>query len=198
MIASVGKKLLPSRSQLWVVCVAVLPLIPGTVLGSDILEQKFEGIVVPRLWVQVVPQVDGVISRILVAPGQRVSKGDILFEMDPEAFAIDVRIAQSELAERITATRALYLSIYNDGQAVTNLLDFVPQAVGGLAMTVKIDGVEPNIFPDVEDLDARDAGRNVEVFLDVRVDGKPTPVTVKLSYEQASDLATLLEPFRKS
>jgi hypothetical protein len=33
--------------------------------------------------------------------------------------------------------------------------------------------------------------------LDIRVDGKPTPVTVKLSYEQASDLATLLDPFRK-
>ena len=32
-------------------------------------------------------------------------------------------------------------------------------------MTVKIDSVEPNIFPDVKDLDARDAGRNVEVFL---------------------------------
>ena len=64
-------------------------------------------------------------------------------------------------------------------------------------MTVKIDGVEPNIFPDVEDLDARDAARNVEVFLDIRVEGKATPVTVKLSYEQASDLATLLEPFRK-
>ena len=64
-------------------------------------------------------------------------------------------------------------------------------------MTVKIDGVDPNIFPDVEDLDARDAGRNVEVFLDIRVEGNPTPVTVKLSYEQASDLATLLEPFRK-
>jgi len=65
-------------------------------------------------------------------------------------------------------------------------------------MTVNIDGVEPNIFPDVDDLDARDAGRNVEVFLDVRVDGKPTPVTVKLSYQEASDLAILLEPFRKS
>ena len=65
-------------------------------------------------------------------------------------------------------------------------------------MTVNIDGVEPNIFPDVDDLDARDSGRNVEVFLDVRVDGKPTPVTVKLSYQQASDLAILLEPFRKS
>ena len=65
-------------------------------------------------------------------------------------------------------------------------------------MTVNIDGVEPNIFPDVDDLDARDAGRNVEVFLDVRVDGKPTPVTVKLSYQQASDLAILPELFRKS
>jgi hypothetical protein len=64
-------------------------------------------------------------------------------------------------------------------------------------MTVTINGVEPNIFRDVDDLDARDAGRHVEVFLDVTVDGKPTPVTVKLSYEQASDLATLLEPFRR-
>ena len=64
-------------------------------------------------------------------------------------------------------------------------------------MTVKIDGVEPNIFPHVDDLDARDAGRNVEVFLDVRIEGNHTPVTVKLSYEQASDLAILLEPFRK-
>ena len=64
-------------------------------------------------------------------------------------------------------------------------------------MTVKIDGVEPNIFPDIEDLDARDGGRNVEVFLDVKIEGKHTPVTVQLSYEQASDLAILLEPFRK-
>jgi hypothetical protein len=64
-------------------------------------------------------------------------------------------------------------------------------------MTVKIDGVEPNIFPHVDDLDARDAGRDVDVFFDVKIEGKPTVVTVKLSYEQASDLATLLEPFRK-
>jgi multidrug resistance efflux pump len=35
----------------------------------------------------------------LVTPGQHVSKGDILFEIDKEAFAIDVRLAQSELAE---------------------------------------------------------------------------------------------------
>jgi hypothetical protein len=55
---------------------------------------------------------------------------------------------------------------------------------GSAFMTVKIDGVEPNIFPDVEDLDAWDAGRNVELFLDIRVDGRQTPV-IKLSYQQA-------------
>ena len=44
--------------------------------------------------------------------------------------------------------QALYLSVYNHGQAATKLLDFVPHsAVGGPAMTVKIDGVEPNIYP---------------------------------------------------
>ena len=64
-------------------------------------------------------------------------------------------------------------------------------------MTVKIDGVEPNVFPHVDDLDARDAGRDVDIFFDVKIEGKPTVVTVKLSYEQASDLAILLEPFRK-
>ena len=79
-----------------------------------------------------------------------------------------------------------------------NLLAFrLVQQLWGPTMTVKIDGVEPNIFPDIDDLDARDAGRNVEVFLDVTIEGKPTPVTVNLSYEQASDLAILLEPFRK-
>jgi hypothetical protein len=64
-------------------------------------------------------------------------------------------------------------------------------------MTVKIDSVEPNIFPAIEHLDARDAGRSVEVFFGCRIEGKPTPVTVKLSYAQAAALADLLEPFRK-
>ena len=54
------------------------------------------------------------------------------------------------------------------------------------------------LFPHVEDLDARDEGRNVEVFLDVRIEGKPTPVTVKLSYEQASDFAILLRAVPKA
>jgi multidrug efflux pump subunit AcrA (membrane-fusion protein) len=77
----------------------VIWLIPRVGNASEALEQKFDGVVVPRQWVQVVPQVNGVVSRILFVPGQRVSKGDVLFEMDADDFAIDVRIAQSELDE---------------------------------------------------------------------------------------------------
>jgi hypothetical protein len=62
-------------------------------------------------------------------------------------------------------------------------------------MTVKVDSVEPNIFPAVEHLDARDAGLHAEVIFEVKIEGQSIPVTVKLSYEQAAALADLLEPF---
>ena len=65
-------------------------------------------------------------------------------------------------------------------------------------MTVKIDGTEPNVFPAVEGVDVRDAGRNAEVIFGTKIEGTLTPVKIKLSYEQAEALAGLLEPFRKS
>jgi len=64
-------------------------------------------------------------------------------------------------------------------------------------MTIRITGQEPNIFPAVEEIDVRDAGREVEAIFAIRVEGPLTPVTIKLSYAQANDLAILLEPFRK-
>jgi hypothetical protein len=63
-------------------------------------------------------------------------------------------------------------------------------------MTVKITAEEPNIFPAVEDVDARDNGRDAAVFLGMKIDGQFVTVTINLSYEQASALAALLEPFR--
>jgi multidrug resistance efflux pump len=81
-------------------------LIPRHGITSEALEQKFDGVVVPSQWVQVVPQVNGVVSRILFVPGQRVSKGDVLFEMDADDFAIDVRIAQAELEEASARLRS--------------------------------------------------------------------------------------------
>ena len=58
-----------------VLALAIVWLIPRVGSASEALEQKFDGVVVPRQWVQVVPQVNGVVSQILFAPGQHVSKG---------------------------------------------------------------------------------------------------------------------------
>jgi hypothetical protein len=65
-------------------------------------------------------------------------------------------------------------------------------------MTVKIDNTEPNVFPAIEEIDSKDSGHDVEVILATRIEGQLTPVTVKLSYEQAGDLWIQLEPFRRS
>jgi hypothetical protein len=64
-------------------------------------------------------------------------------------------------------------------------------------MTIKIDAAGPNVFPPVEAVDASDAGREVEVTLLTKVEGRLTPVVVKLSYKQASDLSKLLAIFGK-
>jgi hypothetical protein len=65
-------------------------------------------------------------------------------------------------------------------------------------MTINIDDRGPNVFPLVEGIDVRDAGRSAEVILATKVDGQLATVTVRLSYAQAATLARLLEPFRKS
>jgi hypothetical protein len=65
----------------------------------------------------------------------------------------------------------------------------------GTAMTVKVDRIEPNIFPTVEYVDARDSGRNAELIFGVKIEGRVIPVTIKISYEEADALAILLEPF---
>jgi hypothetical protein len=62
-------------------------------------------------------------------------------------------------------------------------------------MTVRITSEEPNVFPAVEDVDARDNGKAAAIFLGTRVEGQFVTVTIDLTYEQAGDLATLLKAF---
>jgi hypothetical protein len=65
-------------------------------------------------------------------------------------------------------------------------------------MTVKITPEEPNIFPVVEDVDARDNGREAAIFLGTRIERQFMTVVINLTYEQASDLAALLKPFART
>ena len=64
-------------------------------------------------------------------------------------------------------------------------------------MTIKIDSDGTSVFPAVEGIDVRDAGREVEVIFATRVEGRLVPVTISLDYGKADTLAALLEPFRK-
>jgi hypothetical protein len=65
-------------------------------------------------------------------------------------------------------------------------------------MTIKITPEEPNVFPVVEDVDARDNGKAAAIFLGTRIEGQFMTVTINLTYAQASDLASLLKPFGKA
>ena len=60
---------------------SVVSLIPRAAIASEALDQKFDGVVVPCQWVQVVPHINDVVSGILFEPGQHVSKGDVLFKL---------------------------------------------------------------------------------------------------------------------
>jgi hypothetical protein len=64
--------------------------------------------------------------------------------------------------------------------------------------TIKIDSEGTSVFPAVEAIDVRDTGSEAEVIFATRVEGQLVPVTIKLDYGKANDLAIRLEPFRKS
>lgn len=66
---------------------------------------------------------------------------------------------------------------------------------GDDVVALRIDDQGVNVFPAVEAVDAKDAGKDVEVVLLTKVEGQLTPVVVKLSYKQAGDLSKLLAIF---
>jgi hypothetical protein len=72
----------------------------------------------------------------------------------------------------------------------------LPLIKEGLVDDNKNGCCRPKRFPP-EAVDASDAGREVEVTLLTKVEGRLTPVVVKLSYKQASDLSKLLAIFGK-
>lgn len=69
------------------------------VAAEEPLSLTFSGTVEPRQRVELANQINGVISKVLVAAGQRVEAGQPLFELDSESFRIDVMTARAELDE---------------------------------------------------------------------------------------------------
>lgn len=89
---------IPTRA-LRAVGFAVAILLPLAAHGADPLTLNLTGVVEPRERVAIANQVTGVVSKVLVVAGQHVEKGEVLFEIDPEPFKIDVATAKAELDE---------------------------------------------------------------------------------------------------
>ena len=56
-------------------------------------------------WVSVAPDVSGLVTEIDVRDNQKVSRGTVLFRIDPERFRIALSTAQAEVAARYAAMR---------------------------------------------------------------------------------------------
>lgn len=67
--------------------------------GRPAASYAFEGVVEPRRRVQLSARVDGVVTDVRVAGGERVVAGQVLFEIDPSAYQIAVDVAAAAEAE---------------------------------------------------------------------------------------------------
>ncbi|MDX2263405.1 MAG: efflux RND transporter periplasmic adaptor subunit [Hyphomicrobiales bacterium] len=65
----------------------------------DPLTLNLTGVVEPRQRVAIANRVTGVVGKVLVVAGQRVEKGDVLFELESASFKIEVAAAKAELDE---------------------------------------------------------------------------------------------------
>jgi hypothetical protein len=61
-----------------------------------------------------------------------------------------------------------------------------------MVMTIKTDNVGANVFPRVEEVEAKAIEGGHEVTLHTRLEGQPTPVVIKLTDAQARKLSELL------
>jgi multidrug efflux system membrane fusion protein len=77
----------------------VVPVLTSRVEQRDVpMLREGLGNVAAFYTVTVKPQVDGRIDRVLFKEGQRVKKGDVLVQIDPRPFAIQLQSAQAALA----------------------------------------------------------------------------------------------------
>jgi hypothetical protein len=59
-------------------------------------------------------------------------------------------------------------------------------------MTVRIDDIEPNVFPAIETTDVARADGRLDIILIIRIDGKATRVRVRLEQSKAQRLSDQL------
>lgn len=71
----------------------------ASVIAAAAAEFTFDGVVAPRQTVQIANQIDGVVERIHVTPGQRVQAGELLVSLEDTDAEIELAIAKAALNE---------------------------------------------------------------------------------------------------
>jgi multidrug efflux system membrane fusion protein len=111
----------------------VIPVLTAQVTQRDVpITREGLGNVAAFYTVTVKPQVDGRIDKVQFTEGQRVKKGDLLVQIDPRPFAIQLQSAQAALArDQANATNAkLNLDRYKtlSGQNLIAVQQYTDQA----------------------------------------------------------------------
>lgn len=124
---------------------------------------RVSGYVVP-----IAPEVSGIVSSVAVELNQPVSAGDLLVEIDPEQFALQVERAEAELARagdtigadtggvaaaeaRVAKARAELLAARRDGKRITTL------AEAGVASEFRADNARSRVEKAGAEFDAAQA-----------------------------------------
>lgn len=96
------------RVVLWILIALMAALVVWAVFGRLDVIAAAEGRLVPRSQLKIVQPVEGgVLRELLVAEGERVSRGQLLGRMDSQAAQADAAALQAELALRLLQLRRI-------------------------------------------------------------------------------------------
>ncbi len=155
---------------------AAAPVRVARVMRHDMpVVQHALGTVVANTLVQVTARVQGILNVATFKEGQFVRKGDLLFQIDPRAFAAALDQARAvlrrdeALLKNGIRDKLRYRNLYNQGASSDQLLDTSATNADALAATVAIDRAAVKI-----------AQLNVD-YTQIRspVDGKTGPLLVQ-------------------
>lgn len=91
----------------------------ATPLRADVTDySEYNGRTQARRTVEIRSRVSGYLVEIGFKPGQRVSKGQLLFRIDPKPFAAKLREAEAELNSRMTALELQEVTLKRNEEAL--------------------------------------------------------------------------------
>lgn len=78
-------------------CFSVASQLPSAAAENDVEVVEFAGTVIPAREAEITPLVDGWLNKIDFVPGQYVNEGDTLFEFNPTAQILKIRLAEARV-----------------------------------------------------------------------------------------------------